>query len=93
MNEICRIKNIDIDKIYLLFCSNCKNLISIENSKKCDYKECSRIFCKKCLNNSNSVNCLFCKKGELKNFSPELINNLDNILFVCNKSIKCNQKY
>lgn len=93
MNEICRIKNIDIDKIYLLFCSNCKNLISIENSKKCDYKECSRIFCEKCLNNSNSVNCLFCKKGELKNFSPELINNLDNILFVCNKSIKCNQMY
>ena len=93
MNEICRIKNIDIDKIYLLFCSQCNNLINIENSKKCDKKECSKIFCENCLNNLKLLNCPFCKKGELKDNKSSLINNLEDIYFFCNKSIKCNKRY
>ena len=49
MNEICSIKNIEIDKISSLFCSRCKTLVD-KNSKKCDNLKCSRVFCSECIN-------------------------------------------
>ena len=89
MNEICRINKFDIDKISLLFCSKCKSLIN-DNSKKCSNLKCSKIYCNKCINDSK---CPECRIGKLNNISVESFPDLNNLLFCCNKSIKCQEKY
>lgn len=88
MNEICSIKNIEIDKISLLFCSKCKALVG-KNSKKCDNLKCSKVFCSEC---TGSMKCPECQIGKLKNNSISSIN-LENLLFCCNKSIECKGEY
>ena len=88
MNEICSLKNIEIDKISFLFCSKCKTLID-NNSKICNNSKCSKVFCFKC---SKNITCTICKKGQLEEMSM-ISPNLDNILFCCNKSKYCKGKY
>ena len=88
MNEICNIKNIEIDKISQLFCSKCKTLVD-KNSKKCDNLKCSKVFCSECI---SSKKCPECQIGELKknNISSVI---LENLMFCCNKSLECKGEY
>lgn len=89
MNEICRINKFDIDKISLLFCYKCNSLIN-DNSKKCTNLKCSKIYCNKCINDSK---CPECRIGKLNNISMASFLGLDILLFCCNKSMKCKEKY
>ena len=89
MNDICHLNNFNIDKISLLFCSKCGNLLE-QNSKICQNIKCSKNFCLGCINDNK---CPECKKNQLKNFSLKEITNIENLLFYCNKSIKCEGKY
>ena len=86
MNEICSLKDTEIDKISFLFCSKCKNLLK-KNSKRCNNLKCSKVFCSEC----SAIKCPICKKGQLKNNSFSEIN-LENLLFCCNKSIECKRQ-
>ena len=65
MNDICHLNNFNIDKISLLFCSKCGNLLE-QNSKICQNIKCSKNFCLGCINDNI---CPECKKNQLKNFS------------------------
>ena len=87
MNEICRLNNLDIDKISLLFCAKCKKLLG-ENSKKCN--KCSSIFCNSCIKDTQ---CIKCKLGKLQDISINTFLGKETLLFYCNKSIKCMGKY
>ena len=87
MNEICRINNSNIDEIFLLFCAKCKNLLS-KNPKKCN--KCSKIFCDSCIKDTQCSNC---KLGKLQDISINTFLGKENLLFYCNKSIKCTEKY
>ena len=87
MNEICRLNNLDIDKISLLFCAKCKKLLG-ENSKKCN--KCSSIFCNSCIKDTQ---CIKCKLGKLQDISINTFLGKETLLFYCNKSIKCRGKY
>lgn len=87
MNEICRINNSDIDKISLCFCAQCKSILN-KISKKCD--KCLKIFCDLCIKDNN---CPKCRHGELKDTLTPDFEEIKDLLFCCNKSIKCTQKY
>ena len=87
MSEICQINNSNIDEISLLFCSKCKTLLN-KNAKKCN--KCSKIFCDSCIKDTQCSNC---KLGKLQDISINTFLGKENLLFYCNKSIKCKEKY
>ena len=87
MSEICQINNSNIDEISLLFCSKCKSLLN-KNAKKCN--KCSKIFCDSCIKDTQCSNC---KLGKLQDISINTFLGKENLLFYCNKSIKCKEKY
>jgi len=88
MNEICSIKNTDIDKIALIFCSKCQAVLD-KNSKRCKNLKCSKVFCSECITSNKCPNC---QTGQLKKNSLSDIN-LENLLFCCNKSLECKDQY
>ena len=55
MNEICSIKNTDIDKIALIFCSKCQAVLD-KNSKTCKNLKCSKVFCSECITSNKCPN-------------------------------------
>ena len=87
MSEICQINNSNIDEISLLFCSKCKSLLN-KNAKKCN--KCSKIFCDSCIKDTQCSNC---KLGKLQDISINTFLGKENLMFYCNKSIKCKEKY